>query len=350
MARASSAKNRSAIEQVSIDLIGQFRAAMDTKRPWDSIIDFATHPSFSGLRLYPRQQTLLKLIYLETENMTPYDIEVIEGWRQGFKDPRTPAGVQEDIWERVDFLKANGYTHFPHVQSILGRRASKGMIGGVLGAERLGYMVSLDNPQEHYGIAEGKEMFLHVVATNQEQAKKFLFADVRQAVEQNQWLAQRLAVSKEYRLALRTPNDLRRIADMSSKGLPVDREIASIQAVAMSSNSSSGRGGSAFCVDPETPVLMSDGTEKPIREVAVGESVASVEEEPTEGRRRNVDARVVGKSVVRKPAFKITFEDGTHVICSEDHKWLDGDGNWREARDFQVGDYIEEFNAALEDL
>lgn len=269
MARASSAKNRSAIEQVGIDLIGQFRAAMDTKRPWDSIIDFATHPSFSGLRLYPRQQTLLKLIYLETENMTAYDIEVIEGWRQGFKDPRTPAGVQEDIWERVDFLKANGYTHFPHVQSILGRRASKGMIGGVLGAERLAFMVSLDNPQEHYGIAEGKEMFLHVVATNQDQAKKFLFADVRQAVEQNQWLAQRLAVSKEYRLALRTPNDLRRIADMSSRGLPVDREIASIQAVAMSSNSSSGRGGSAFANLFDEFAHMINGTNGPQTSEAV---------------------------------------------------------------------------------
>jgi len=243
---SSSAKNRAAIERVTLDLVGQFRSAMNQARPWDSIIDFATHPSFTGLRLYPRQQTLLKLIHLETENMTAYDIDVIEEWRQGFKDPRTPAGVQEDIWERVDFLKANGYTHFPHVQAILGRRASKGMIGGVLGAERLGYMVSLDNPQEHYGIAEGKEMFLHVVATNQDQAKKFLFADVRQAVEQNPWLTSRLSVSKEYRLALRTPADLRRIAEMTTQGLPVDREIASIQAVAMSSNSSSGRGGSAF--------------------------------------------------------------------------------------------------------
>ena len=247
MARASSAQNRAAIEQVTLDLVGQFKAAMTQKRPWDSIIDFATHPSFGGLRLYPRQHTLLKLIHLETENMTDYDREVIEGWRLGFKDPRHPAGVQEDIWERIDFLKANGYTHFPHVQNIMGRRASKGMIGGVLGAERLGHMVALDNPQEHYGIAEGKALYLHVVATNLEQAKKFLFADVRQSVEQNKWLSQRLSVSKEYRLSLRTPNDLRRIADMRANDIPVDREIASVQALAMSSNSSSGRGGSAFC-------------------------------------------------------------------------------------------------------
>ena len=147
MGSSSSAKNRAAIERVTMDLVGQFRSAMSQARPWDSIIDFATHPSFTGLRLYPRQQTLLKLIYLETENMTAYDLDVIEEWRQGFKDPRTPAGVQEDIWERIEFLKANGYTHFPHVQAILGRRASKGMIGGVLGAERLGYLVTLDNPQ-----------------------------------------------------------------------------------------------------------------------------------------------------------------------------------------------------------
>ena len=68
------------------DPISSFRAGMRKGPPWQSIVDFATHPSFCGLRLYPRQMTLLKLIYLETEQMTQYDFDVIEGWRTGFKN------------------------------------------------------------------------------------------------------------------------------------------------------------------------------------------------------------------------------------------------------------------------
>ena len=354
-----------------MDLVGQFRSAMSQARPWDSIIDFATHPSFTGLRLYPRQQTLLKLIYLETENMTAYDMDVIEEWRQGFKDPRTPAGVQEDIWERIEFLKANGYTHFPHIQAILGRRASKGMIGGVLAAERLGYMVSLDNPQEHYGIAEGKEMFLHVVATNQEQAKKFLFADVRQAVEQNPWLTSRLSVSKEYRLSLRTPADLRRIAEMTTQGLPIDREIASIQAVAMSSNSSSGRGGSAFanlydefahlvngtggprtsdevyaayhpaldqlgrdaltyipssplCLVPETRVLTEELDWVPVGDLQVGDRLIGFDEYGPGGKgntRTYQPATVVETGRIVAETYTIKVGD-KEITCTGEHPWL----------------------------
>lgn len=350
MPKTASAKNASSLNSGGLDLISQFKSAVATSRPWDSIVDFATHRSFGGQQLYPRQQTLLKLIYLETENMTAYDIDVIEEWRTGFKNKRNPHGVQEDIWERVDYLKKHGYTHFPHIEAVQGRRASKGMVGGILGAERIAYMVSLDDPQSYYGIAEGKDIYLHVIATNQIQAQKFLFADVRQAVEQNRYLSKYLSVSKEYALNVRTPADRRRIAELQARGLPIEREIASIRALAMSSNSASGRGGSGFCVDPGTPVLMSDNSEKPICEVAVGEEVRSVEEHSTDGTRSNVNARVVAKTTTRKPAFKITFEDGTYVICSEDHKWLDSDGQWREAQDFQVGDYIEEFNTALEDM
>jgi len=52
-----------------------------------------THRSFCGRRLYPRQQTLYRLIFLETELMTDYDLAVIEEWRQGFLRRRDTFGV-----------------------------------------------------------------------------------------------------------------------------------------------------------------------------------------------------------------------------------------------------------------
>lgn len=38
-----------------------------------SIVEFAEHDAFCGKVLYPRQKTLLKVIFLETENLTDYD-------------------------------------------------------------------------------------------------------------------------------------------------------------------------------------------------------------------------------------------------------------------------------------
>jgi len=234
------------LAEIDYDPIATFRKALQPEAPWESIVDFATHPSFCGLRLYPRQLTLLKLIYLETEHMTAYDLDVIEQWREGFKNPDMPEGVQEDVWVRVEYLKDRGYRHFPHIEAIIGRRGSKGKIGGILGAEKLAYMYSLGDWQEHYGVSPGKDGYLSVVATNSIQAKKFQFADIRETVEGCVYLQPAIATASEYELAIRTEADLRRIAYLTKNRMPIDHRIATLHAVAMSSNSSSGRGATGF--------------------------------------------------------------------------------------------------------
>jgi hypothetical protein len=158
-------------------------SAINSGPPWESIIDFATHPSFCGFPLFPKQVTLLRLIFLETENMTQYDHDTIEDWRNGFKRHRDVYGVQPDIWQRVEYLKERGYRRFPHIQAILGRRAGKGTLGAVLGCEQVAYMHSLDNPQKYYGIADGKDVYLNVGATSQTVAMRQLFRDILQMVE-----------------------------------------------------------------------------------------------------------------------------------------------------------------------
>lgn len=242
MARASQQQDLLA----NFSPLEQFKAALRPPAPWESIIDFATHPDFCGQKLYPRQQTLLKLIYLETENMTAFDLDVIEEWSKGFSRDKERAGVQQDIWERVKYLKDRGYRHFPHIQSVMGRRASKGKVGGLLGAEKLAWMYSLDDWQDHYGISPGKDGYLAVVATNSIQAKKFQYADIREAVESCNYLKPHIASLKDHELSIRTPSDLRRIARMKADNVPIDREVATLHAVAMSSNSASGRGATGF--------------------------------------------------------------------------------------------------------
>lgn len=332
---------QSQLVQDSFDPFGQMKGALVTDTPWGDIETFATHPAFCGLKLYPKQLTLLKLMFLETENMTEYDIDVISRWAEGFKDPTSPEGVQPDIWERVDYLKKNGYRRFPHIQMVMGRRASKGVLGGVVVAEHIAYFYSLDDWQAHYGLPPGKDGYAMCLATNMVQAKRFQFADIRATVERCKYLQPAISTSKEYALTLRTAADLRRIARMEKDNIPIEREVASLRIMAMSSNSASGRGATTFCLDPETEITMSDNSKKKLKNLVIGDILKGIEEY---GDHRPVETVVQAKTSVRKAAYRVTLEDGTQVICSEDHKWLDGDGEWREMRDLEVGDSIAEYS------
>lgn len=229
-----------------IDLITDFKNALSTRPPWDSIVDFATHKSFCNQVLYPKQKTLLKLIYLETDHMTAFDLEVIERWRSGFSQLKEVSGVQPDIWQRVEWLKSRGYRHFPHIQSIIGRRGSKGVMGGILGAEKLAYMLWLDDWQRHFGVKPHSDGYLSVIATTLDQAKRYQFNDIKIVVEQCRYLQPHISSDKEYYLSITTPADKRYYNELLRRGVPIEREIASLKAYAFSANSASSRGGAGF--------------------------------------------------------------------------------------------------------
>ena len=222
------------------------RQSMTKGIPWSSITEFATGEEFCGQVLYPRQQTLLRVIFLETENMSAYDLDVIEEWRRGFVKARGVYGLQPDIWERIEYLKRRGYRRFPHIQFVLGRRASKGFLGAILAAELIAYLIALDNPQKYYSIREGKDVFLNVGATSQTQAQRHQFADIRDVVENCVWLQPYIAETKDHQIRLRTPADLRRIAAMKMQDVPIEHTIASIWAVALSASSVAGRGATSY--------------------------------------------------------------------------------------------------------
>ena len=233
------------------DAVEMVAGSLNRRAPWDSIVDFAVHPSFCGFPIFPRQATLLKLVFLETENMSQYDIDVINEWRKGFTLARETFGVQPDIWQRVEYLKQRGYRRFPHIQMVLGRRASKGAMGGLLACEQIAYLHSLDDPQAVYGVAKGKDVYLNVGGTSQTQAARQLFADVRTMVEQCKYFRPEghppwIAESKDAILRIRTPADLRRISEMKVAKIPIDHQIASLVGVALATNSVSGRGQTSF--------------------------------------------------------------------------------------------------------
>ena len=76
----------------------------------------------------------------------------------------------------------------------------------------------------------------------------------------------------------------------------------------------------AYCLVGDTPILMADGTARPLRDLRPGDAIYGTE---SRGRyRRFVPTTVVAHWASVKPAFRVTLADGTELIASGDHRFL----------------------------
>lgn len=81
--------------------------------------------------------------------------------------------------------------------------------------------------------------------------------------------------------------------------------------------------GVRYCLAPDAPVLMGDFTEKPIREVKMGDYVMGWSSEGKK-QRRLVRAKVLDIVVKKAPLQRVVLETGKELICTPDHKWATG--------------------------
>lgn len=346
MPRAASARNLDALilrEDINTSLKN---ALAPPKLP--DIVTFAENEHFCNKKLYPRQKTLLRLFYGDIENMTDYDYHVIDEWRNNFYIGNERVGCAPDIWERLKWLKENDYPHFREIEFIGGRRGGKGHLGGIVGAYQAFKLITLDNPQWYYGIDPNKDLYCLITATNQSQARDYQFKDIAETVTYAKCFERYISTNKGLWLSLRTPADIRRIAQHEKRGVPVEREVASLRFVALSSNSRAGRGAATFCLDPETPVLLSDLRWIPVKDLVPGHQVVGIDEfgKKKYTHRKLRDATVEAVKKTRGLARRITFDDDSSITCSLNHRWMLERKSashapvWREAGNFKVGDRI----------
>lgn len=98
---------------------------------------------------------------------------------------------------------------------------------------------------------------------------------------------------------------------------------------------------SAYCLSPETPVLLADLTWRPIGLLAEGDEVLATDEHPTETiagvKRRHWRSATVEKVwTVRKEAFRVELSDGRSFVASGSHRFLaqeSGRWAWRTVDD-----------------
>ncbi|XVU24899.1 intein-containing Rv2578c family radical SAM protein [Actinoplanes sp. CA-054009] len=82
----------------------------------------------------------------------------------------------------------------------------------------------------------------------------------------------------------------------------------------------------SYCLSGDTPILMADGTSRPLAELRRGDAIMG-----TMGAgacRRYVPTTVLDHWSTTKPAFRVTLADGTRLVASGDHRFLTARG-WR---------------------
>jgi DNA repair photolyase len=89
-----------------------------------------------------------------------------------------------------------------------------------------------------------------------------------------------------------------------------------------------------YCVSGQTPILMADGSTKPIAVVRVGDDIYGTIREGFY--RRYALTTVLAHWSTVKPAYRVTLEDGTQLVCSGDHRFLTQRG-WKHVTGAESG-------------
>jgi DNA repair photolyase len=90
----------------------------------------------------------------------------------------------------------------------------------------------------------------------------------------------------------------------------------------------------AYCLWGGTPILMADGRHKPLAELEVGEDIYGTVRQGSY--RRFIVTKVLAKWANIKAAYRVTLEDETQLIASDDHRFLTTRG-WKHVTGAEHG-------------
>lgn len=196
--------------------------------------------------LYPRQATLLKIIFLRDDLFTDYDHAVIDGWEASYTETGHE-GICPQIRERIRLLKAMGARWFKEVLLVLGRRGGKGHISAIAMAYVLWHYLAKGDPQEHYGVDRDKKLAALIFAGKRDQAKTNLWGDLVNVITGSECYTPFINSDQAEKLSVYVPHDFVRIAKLAEKGLNSGRDLATLEILPKESTMMAGRG-PASCV------------------------------------------------------------------------------------------------------
>lgn len=226
------------------------RHKLDTKDI--GIVEFAEE--LCGKGLYPRQQVLLKLIFLE--EMEGWEEDVLTEWMRGGETTLSPK-----IRERRDYLRNQNYGHFPEMVLVGGRRSSKGYVSAIAMSKLIYDTWKLGDPGRHYGIDIDKEIYFSCVAGSLDQAKKFQYADLTSTITRcTPLITSEFGLSRVQAMnfTVSTASDKRYLAEMKRQGILVSKDFAKIRGNALAANADTIRGSATMGIIFDEMAFMED--------------------------------------------------------------------------------------------
>lgn len=198
-------------------------------------------------RLYPRQATLLKIIFLRDDLFTDYDNKVIDEWEHSFEATGNN-GISPGIRERIKINKAKGRKWFREVLLVIGRRGGKGHVSGLAMSYILWNYMAKGDPQEAYGIAPTKKMEILIYAGKKEQARKNLWGDLVASIIDGPCFGPYTSRPLGESLSIFAPADKIKMADRAKRGQEIGFDQATFQIYPKEATLMSGRGGASFII------------------------------------------------------------------------------------------------------
>lgn len=198
--------------------------------------------------VYPRQGTLLKIIFLRLDLLTDYDHMVIDEWEKSFRETGNN-GIVPGVRRRMAKLRKEGRNWFRETLLVMGRRAGKGHISGLSIAYVLWNYMAKGDPQRFYGVDRDKKLLAMVFAGKRDQAKATVWQDAVNYITGSACFAPYIrAPLQAEKLSIYAPHDFVRMRKMAKQGMnPHDINMATFEIVPKESTLMAGRGPTSFC-------------------------------------------------------------------------------------------------------
>ena len=200
--------------------------------PYSDIVSFAEQGA--SQRLYPNQALILKTWTL-AEQYTQTELDTLHTWMNHYMDAE-PTGVSPDLFDRIELLKAQSYPWFTTIIPVLGRRASKTFLTGIMFCWQT--IRILSDPQFSRTFAHRQQpLSILIGATKKEQVLATLFAAYQNMVLNTPWLEPHIIKWNRDRIDFISPWDA--VAERDN-----EHPQPTLTVKAVSSNSNDVRGGS----------------------------------------------------------------------------------------------------------
>jgi hypothetical protein len=153
-----------------------------------SILEFSEAPWGPKITLSPAQRFAVKLVYQLPLDSEVRDIKIYDKFKENtlytFSETEYRHYLYSEGRLNMPFDDSHEDARFDTYLRAFGRRAGKSEITALDVAYAIYTLLELKNPQEYYGIPDGTEIYIPVLGTSQESAKK-TFRKVRNMLAQS---------------------------------------------------------------------------------------------------------------------------------------------------------------------